>query len=44
MVNDTSSAVTFTGYMVTFTAYGQTIDTETPTVNPALAEPGESWT
>jgi hypothetical protein len=43
VINGTSSAVTITGYVVTFTAYGQVIDTENPGINPALAEPGDTW-
>jgi hypothetical protein len=43
VLNSTGQPVTLTGYTVTFSAYGQVIDTETPTINPALAEPGDRW-
>jgi hypothetical protein len=32
------------GFTVTFSAFGGTTDAETPTVNPALMEPAETWT
>lgn len=43
VTNDSGQPVTLTGYTVTFTAFGQTIDAEVPAINPVLAEPGEKW-
>jgi len=42
--NGTGSPITVMGFTVTFSAFGGTTDAETPTVNPALMEPAETWT
>ena len=41
--NGTSSAVTVNGFTVTITAFGSTIGSDNPSVNPALMEPTETW-
>jgi hypothetical protein len=43
VANGTSSPVTVSGLAVTFSAFGGTVDNETPTVNSTLMEPGEQW-
>lgn len=42
-VRNGASAVTVTGFAVTFTAYGSQIGTASPTVEQTLMEPGETW-
>ena len=41
--NDTSSAVTVNGFAITISAFGSTIGNDSPSVNPALMEPTETW-
>lgn len=41
--NSTSSAVTVYGFAITISAFGSTIGSDDPTINPALMEPTETW-
>jgi hypothetical protein len=43
VTNSTGSPVTVSGFTVTFSAFGNTITSATPSVNAALMEPGENW-
>jgi hypothetical protein len=41
--NGTGSAVTVNGFAITIRAFGSTIGSDNPSVNPALMEPTETW-
>ena len=43
VTNNTSAAVTVSGFGVTFSAFGSRIGANQSTVNTALMEPGEKW-
>ena len=43
VTNNTSAAVTVSGFGVTFSAFGSRIGADQSTVNTALMEPGEKW-